>query len=252
VRFKTFAYLIVLTLATTTVAQSSGRIAYFHLNRVKPSMAAQFETARKRHWLWHQKMGDTWSFHVWQIVSGEASGTYMVCSFGHTWKEVDESDQRVGGEEDDPSASVEPYLDAEWESYYRYLPDLSLAPKEGFSPSAKLAVIRLLLKPEEVESFMAAQSKIKDALTKEGHSAPIRWYQLVSGGEGPQFLLLADRANWAAYEPPTQKTLDAMVEEAYGKEQGGAILRAVRSAVRSQYLETWQYRSDLSFVPSAK
>lgn len=75
------------------------------------------------------------------------------------WKEVVESDQKVGGEEDDPAASVEPYLDAEWESYYRYLLNVSLAPKDGFSPSAKLAVTRLLLKPEEVESFIAAAIK---------------------------------------------------------------------------------------------
>jgi len=148
------------------LAQSSGEIAYFHVNRVKPSMTAQYETARKRHWVWHQKMQDAWAYHVWQIVSGEASGTYMVCSFGHSWKEVDESDQRVGGEEDDPSARVEPYLDVEWESYYRYLPNLSLAPKDGFSPSAKLAVTRWLLKQEDVENFLAAQAKIKDALAK--------------------------------------------------------------------------------------
>jgi hypothetical protein len=42
------------------------------------------------------------------------------------------------------------------------------------------------------------------------------------------------------------------MEEAYGKEQGAAILRTVRSAIRSQYLETWQYRSDLSFIAEPK
>jgi hypothetical protein len=79
-----------------------------------------------------------------------------------------------------------------------------------------------------------------------------RWFQLVSGGESPQFLLLSDRANWAAFAPTTHKGLDAMMEEAYGKEQGASILRAVRSAIRSQYLETWQYRPELSFLPAPK
>ena len=65
VRFKVFAHFISLTIVTTTLAQSSGDIAYFHVNRVKPNMTAQYETARKRHWIWHQKMGDTWAFHVW-------------------------------------------------------------------------------------------------------------------------------------------------------------------------------------------
>ena len=156
VRFKGLASLLALAIASMSAAQSSGDIAYFHVNRAKLGMTCQYETARKQHWVWHQKMKDTWSYLIWQIVSGEASGTYMVCSFGHSWKEVDESDQKVGGEEDDPAAKVDPYLDAEWESYYRYLPNLSLAPNQGFKPSTKLAVTRLFVKPDEVETFIAA------------------------------------------------------------------------------------------------
>jgi len=148
---------------------------------------------------------------------------------------------------------VDPYLDSEPESYYRYLSDLSLAP-QTFSPAPKLAVTRFLLRPEETSNFLDGLRKIKEASRKTGYplAGPVRWYQLVSGGESPQFLLLADRANWAAFESPTEKTLDAMMQEAYGREQGAAILRTVRSAVRSQYVETWQYRADLSFVPTAK
>lgn len=251
-RFAALAFVISLSMGTGTASQSSEDIAYFHVNRVKPSMTEQYETARKRHWVWHQKMGDTWSYHVWQIVSGEASGTYMVCSFGHNWKEVDESDQKVGGEEDDPSARVNPYLDAEWESYYRYLPQLSVASDGDFSPSAKLAVTRLVLKPEQVGAFVAAETKIHAAMRKAGYAGSMRWYQLVSGGETPQFLVLADRANWAAYGQAPEEKLDSMMEKMYGKDQAARIMRDARSAVRSQYVETWQYRADLSFVPAAK
>lgn len=251
-RLRAFVYVISLTMATCAVAQSPGDIAYFHVNRAKPNMTAQYETARKRHWVWHKKMGDTWNFHVWQIVSGEASGTYMVCSFGHSWKEVDELDKRVGGEEDDPSASVEPYLDADWESYYRYLPSLSLAPKDGFSPSAKLAVTRWLLKQEDVETFLAAQAKIKDALAKAGYLGHLRWFQLVNGGETPQFLMLVDCDNWASYEHSLDENLGSTMEKAYGKDQAASIMQDVRRAVRSQYVETWQYRPDLSFLPASK
>jgi hypothetical protein len=115
-------------------------------------------------------------------------------------------------------------------------------------------VTRFILKSEDENTFLDGVRKIKAAIRKTQYpvAGPIRWYQLVSGGESPQFLLLADRANWAAFEPTSEKTLDTMMEEAYGKEQGETILRSVRSAVRSQYLEAWQYRSDLSFAPAAK
>ena len=197
-------------------------------------------------------MQDTWAYHVWQIVSGEASGTYMVCSFGHTWKKVDESDQLVGGEEDDPAAKVEPYLDAEPESYYRYLPKLSIAPKEGFSPSAKLEVTRWLMKQEDVESFLAAQAKMKDALAKAGHFGNLRWFELVNGGEIPQFLMPVDRDDWASYEHSPDENLGGILEKMYGKGESASIMRDVRRAVRSQHVETWQYRPDLSFVPASK
>ena len=246
-RFKALAYTAVLTLTSTALAQSSKDIAYFHVNRAKPSLTAPYEIARKRHWLWHQKMNDTWSFHVWQIASGEASGTYMVCSFGHSWKEVDESDQKVGGEEDDPAANVSPYLDAEWESYYRYLPELSLAPK-AFTPSSKLAVTRVVLKPDQVKTFFEAQLKITKALEASRDLEPMRWFQLVSGGESPQFLLFSDRDNWAAYEESPNERLGEILEKIYGKEQAASILREADGAVRSKYVETWQYRPDLSFI----
>jgi len=243
---------ICLLAVTIAGAQIPGEIAYLHLNRVKPGMATQYEATRKRHWQWHKRLGDSWSYHVWQVVSGETSGAYIVSSFGHTWKEVDESDKIVAGDED-PGASVEPYLDSATESYYRYLPDLSMAP-DNFSPAPKLAVTRFILKSEDVTTFLDGVRKIKAAIGKTEYplAGPIRCYQLVSGGESPQFLLLADRANWAAFEPPTNETLDAMIEAAYGKEQGAAILRAVRSSIRSQYVEAWQYRGDLSFVPESK
>lgn len=251
-RFRAFVFVIVLAASTPVVAQSSGEVAYFHLNHVKPGMTAQYETTRKHHWLWHKKLGDTWSYHVWQIVSGDATGAYIISSFEHTWKEVDASDQLLAGDED-PGASVEPYLDSESESYYRYRSDLSLAPS-NFSTAPKLAVTRFLLKPEGVNDFLDGVRKINEAIRKTGHplTGPTRWYQLVSGGESPQFLLLSDHASWAAFERPTDETLDAMMEKAYGKEQGASILRTFRGAVRSQYLEAWQYRSDLSFVPRPK
>ena len=53
-KFKAFAFLISLTIAPTALGQSSGEIAYFHVDRVKPGMRALYETARKRHWVWHQ------------------------------------------------------------------------------------------------------------------------------------------------------------------------------------------------------
>jgi hypothetical protein len=184
-RFHAVVGTICLLVVTLAVAQVPGEIAYLHLNRVKPGMTTQYEATRKRHWQWHKRLGDSWSYHVWQVVSGETSGAYIVSSFGHTWKEVDESDKIVAGDED-PGASVEPYLDSASESYYRYLPDLSMAP-ESFSPAPKLEVTRFLMKPEGINDFVDGVKKIKEGVRKTDYPfrGPIRWYQLVTWWRGP-------------------------------------------------------------------
>lgn len=64
--------------------------------------------------------------------------------------------------------------------------------------------------------------------------------------------MLADRDNWAACEQSLDEKLDGAMEQIYGKDRAASIMRDVRRAVRSQYVETWKYRPDLSFVPAAK
>jgi hypothetical protein len=111
-----------------------------------------------------------------------------------------------------------------------------------------------MLKPEGINDFLDGIKKIQDGIKKTHYplAGASRWYQLVNGGETPHFVLVGDRANWASFQPPTDKTLDLMMEEAYGKEQGAAILGALRKAVRSTLTEALQYRPDLSYVAASK
>jgi hypothetical protein len=64
--------------------------------------------------------------------------------------------------------------------------------------------------------------------------------------------MLVDRDNWAAYEEAANENLGGIMEKTYGKDRAASIMADVRRAVRSQYVETWQYRPDLSFVPTPK
>jgi hypothetical protein len=75
------------------------------------------------------------------------------------------------------------------------------------------------------------------------------WYALVSGGRGPEFVLVTERKSVGDLQPPA-KTLDAMMQEAYG-DQGAAILAALRKAYYSSYSELLQFRADLSYMPPA-
>jgi hypothetical protein len=87
---------------------------------------------------------------------------------------------------------------------------------------------------------------------KAGDRGTVRWYELITGGESPQFLMLADRADWASYEKAGTEDVDGVLRKIHGEQQTAAVLRDIHHAVLSKYVETWQYRPDLSFVPAAK
>jgi hypothetical protein len=63
--------------------------------------------------------------------------------------------------------------------------------------------------------------------------------------------MLADRDNWAGYEQSDER-LTGILEKLYGKDRATSVLREAVGTIQSQYVETWQYRADLSFVAAAQ
>ena len=215
-------------------------VAYFEMVRVKPGNEEQFETTLKRHWVWHEKMGETWSYFVWSVDTGKNEGAYQIASFGHTWKEVDESNALVAGTPG-PGEDPGPYHQSVQERYYRYRPDLStVAPAKSPLPVASMT--QILLKPEAVHDFEIALQRMANAERPSSFSA--QWYELVTGGDRPQFLLIEARPDWGSFRAKGE--LDALREEAYGRKVGQDIVKNFWSSISSIYAETWHYRSDLS------
>jgi len=232
------------------VAQQAGKIAEIHFNRIKPNMVQQYENGRKKHMAWHKNQKDAWSWYTWQITTGDNTGNYVVGSFGHEWKDFDaRGDRFVQADSADALMNMGASLASEDESYYTLRPDMSLNP-ESNPPSPLITVSHFMLNPEGINDFIEGVKKVNEGIKKTNFplSGPSRWYQLVNGGQGPHFVLVGDRANWAAFQSPTDKTLDMMMEEAYGKDQGAAILTSLRKAMHSSFSEALTYRPDLSYI----
>ena len=221
-------------------------VAYFEAVRIKPGEVEKYENALKRHWAWHEKRGETWNYFVWTVDSGKNEGAYQVASFGHTWKDVDESNVLVAGTPDG-DADPEPYQQNTEESYFRHRQDLSIGhlPKR---PSPVASVTRILLKPEAVQDFEAALQQTKKEVSGAGGSAALsaQWYELTTGGDRPQFLLIEERANWA--ELGENGELDALKTGIDKSKLSEATVKAFWNSIRSIHAETWHYRSDLSRV----
>ncbi|HZW90497.1 MAG TPA: hypothetical protein VFF12_15540, partial [Myxococcaceae bacterium] len=169
-------------------------------------------------------------------------------SFGHAWKDFDVQEKFEKADNADFDKGIGPTLGRSFQAYYVRRPDLSLTPASAAPPTPYSFLTFFLLKPEGVNDFLDTVKKINEGIKKTSYrqQGPSAWYQLVNGGEGPMYVLDSGRANWAAFTP-NEKTLDQMMEEAYGKEQGAAILTKSRSAIRSSRTETVKFRPDLSY-----
>ena len=233
------------------LAQPSA-VAEINFQTPKSGMSQQYEAARKKHNGWHKSQKDAWSWYTWEVVSGPRTGTYVTGTFGHDWKDFDTRGKFNEADLAEFQTSVGPSLANAYTSYYVTRADISLTPPSpGGSPAAMSSITLFHLKPDSVNDFIDAAKKINEGIKKTNYAVPgpSRWFQLVNGGEGPLFVLSGDRANWAAFQA-NEKTLDVMMEEAYGKEQGAATLASLRKAVHTIATEIIRYRPDLSYVPA--
>ncbi len=135
-------------------------------------------------------------------------------------------------------------------AYYLLRPELSATAKPGQQPKY-LSVIFFHVKPEGLTDFTNGVKQVNEAFSKTStpHSTSY-WYSLANGGTGPEMVLVQERNSMAEMAGTTTKTLDEIMKEAYGNDNGLLSLRKAYYGTRSELL---QYRPDLSYeAPSTK
>lgn len=102
------------------------------------------------------------------------------------------------------------------------------------------------MRPEAAQDFEVALQRIKSVLF--GVDGPAvrsaQWYELVTGGDRPQFLLIEERRDWAGLGGTGE--LDALRTEIDKSKLPEVTVKTFWGSIRSIYAETWHYRSDLS------
>ena len=237
----------VLFVSLSMLAQSSPQmVSEVHVTTPKPGMTAQWEAGRKQHSAFHGAQKDTWNIFVWEILTGERAGSYVMSSPGHNWKDFDARDAFNKLDAPDVEKSMGPSTAGSTTAYYVYRDDLSLT-KPPAAPAKMRTTASYTVIPEHMNDFTEAIKKINAAIQKTNYPAkPSRWYQLANGGDAPTFVLITDRASWGDMEPPEKKLEDALTE-AYG-DSGPQVLEQLRRGARRIVTEMSVYRPDLSYV----
>ena len=248
---KSLCTLIFLYLATIALAQGpqpASSVCEIHTNKVKPGMTQQYERARAQHMAWHKSQNDAWSWIVWEVQTGEHTGDYIVGSCGHDWKDFDSREKFNAADSANANSTMGSTQAGETMGYYVLRSDLVPALSPG-PPPPYLTVVHFFLKPEGVPDFIDGVKKVVAGMTKTSYpQTRASWYALVNGGHGPEFVLVTERKSISELQAPA-KTLDQMMQEAYGAE-GATIMASLRKAYYHTDSELLHFRSDLSYMPA--
>lgn len=245
---RTFLLICSLLVAPASMlAQSSPQsISEVHFSTPKPGMTAQWEAGRKQHSAFHAAQKDTWPVYVWEIMTGERTGSYMsVVPFRH-WSDYDAREAFAKMDAPQIAKDLGPYLASTTLGYYVFRDDLSTS-KPPATPAMMRTNTTYTVIPGHTNDFIDAIKKIQAAIQKTNAPIrPVRIYALANGGDAPTFVLITDRATWADMEP--KAAIESVLKEAYG-DSGPQILQQLGQSCSRVVTELAVYRPDLSYIP---
>jgi hypothetical protein len=240
---------LLLAVAPSVIVQAqvaSDHVALVYSTKARSLNVGQLETALKKHFAWHREHKDNFTWYIWQVTSGENIGDFVVGTFGHDWKEFDARAKFDEADDADFIPNVLPTVEKVDLGYWAFLPEAS-HPSPSPQPAAMSQITHYFVKPDGFVAFVDALKEMKTAFDKGDVPMYINWYRLVSGGEGPQFVVAIDRNSWTEMAQPA-KSLDQILAEALGPQRAISVLTAIRQATRFTRSYMLSYRADLSYI----
>ncbi|MGA8762395.1 MAG: hypothetical protein WB562_05850 [Candidatus Sulfotelmatobacter sp.] len=243
------AFAVALFVAGSLAAQQTpGTLASVEFQKVKNGMVPQYEAGRKQKAAWHKQQNDPQPLLVWEILSGDNTGTYAVGRFGQHWSDLDKP--AISDEADLAQFQkvVGIYVDSVTTRYYDFMPKVSNA-AGGTMPSKFGEIITFQVRYGKNSDFRSAIGRIYEASQKTKWPVNFEWYELVSGGPTGLYVLSLPRKSWADFEDkPDVKPFREMLKEAFGQAEADSIVDRIDHSVEKETSEIIQFRPDLSYL----
>jgi hypothetical protein len=236
-----------LTLALVTASRiawaeepSVARLVFFN---ARPGGKAELEQAIKKQMDWRRAQKDEWRWLAWEYASGE-EGRYAVATFSHAWQDFDQPKVPAEVEKLEGGALAALSARPPMIQYFDHLDEISAAGTDQETPAmAEVAVFQLQF--GKTAQFYEALRQFHEAMQKAGSKERYEWFELLHGGEGPQFMLFLPRRNWAAFSTKREFLSEAM-EKSLGKSKSEKLLAQFSAAVKSYERSAVRLRADLS------
>lgn len=229
--------------------QKPGTLAALEFQKPKNGMVPQYEAGRKQKAAWHKQQNDPQPLLVWETLSGDNTGTYLVGRVGQHWADMDKP--AVSDEADlaEFQKVVGTYVESVTTRYYEFMPKIS-NPPAGMMPSKFAEILIFQVRYGKGSDFRSAIDRIYEASQKTKWPLNFEWYQLVNGGHTGTYVLSLPRNNWADFEDkPDVKPFREMLKEAFGQAEADSIVDRIDRSVEKETSEIIQFRPDLSYLP---
>jgi hypothetical protein len=229
--------------------EKPGTIAALEFQKPKNGMVPQYEAGRKQKVAWHKQQNDPLPLYVWETLSGDDTGTYIVGHLGQHWADMDKP--AISDEADlaEFQKVVGNYVDSVVARYYEFMPKTS-SPTDGKMPSKFSEIITFYLRYGKYADFRSAIERVHEAGQKTNWPVHYYWYELASGGQTDVFVLVLPHDSWADFEDkPDVKPFRDMVKDAFGQSETDSIVDRIDASVQKETSEIIQFRPDLSYIP---
>lgn len=186
---------------------------------------------------------------VWEILSGEDTGTYIVGQMGQHWADFDKPAIPEESDFAEYQKVVGNYVESLITRYYEFLPKVS-APEDSKMPPKFSEIVSFHVRYGKTPDFRSAMEQVCEAAQKTKWPAHFEWYELVSGGPTGLFVLALPHKNWADFENnPDVKPFRDMLKEAFGQAQADSIVNRLNDSVETETSEIIQFHPELSYLP---
>src|SRR5215470_16846226 len=156
-----FAVAVVFLMGCMLSAQDKGgTLASLDFQKVKPQMTNQYETGRKQKAAWHKQQNDPLPLLVWETMSGDETGTYIVGRVGQHWADLDKP--AVSDEADlaEFQKVMGNYVDSIVARYYNYLPKISNPPEGATGPEKFSEILIFHVRSGKFSDFRSAIERV--------------------------------------------------------------------------------------------
>src|ERR1700756_593034 len=159
---KKLASILGITLLTAVagLAQDKpGNIAALEFQTPKNGAVKQYEEGRKQKAEWHKQQKDSQPLMVWETITGDHTGSYVVGRLGQHWADFDKPSVPEQSDLDEYNKVIGAYVQSLVTRYYEFLPKIS-KPLDSPQPTKYSEIITYILRPGKAKDFRAAITRI--------------------------------------------------------------------------------------------